>query len=282
MANRDKQIVTETNAFSEISTVEGLIKYLDNDAERLKNRDFLYHYTTLKRVIEIYAGKRWHLANAKYMNDMVEFQNGDKGRWENIFFASFMTDVKESIGMWSMYAQPWRDGVLLSIPKEKARKWIKNVKEFHEISTSSHQPTGKRIAIDNKNTVFLSSVAYTNCENSKDNPKITWSTASNTNIRNASHIPELTGYIKDSAWDYEREIRIKAHLKEGHGFERIAIDVPDEVLNSMTITAGPLFEGMLENRLHKEIQRKFQTSESLFYKKLEIINPCDQCSLKDE
>ena len=46
------------------------------------------------------------------MNDQLEFSNGDKERWKNIFFASFMMDMKESIGMWSMYSQPWESGVL--------------------------------------------------------------------------------------------------------------------------------------------------------------------------
>ncbi|MFQ7108088.1 MAG: DUF2971 domain-containing protein [Neglectibacter timonensis] len=267
-------------SFSGITSVSELIAYLDDSSKRLEKCKFLYHYTSLGRVIDIYKGRKWHLANAKCMNDQLEYSNGDADRWENIFFASFMVNVKENIGMWSMYAQPWKDGVLLKIPKDNFEIWIEKTKELYEISCSDFQPTGSKLMIDTENKLFLSSVAYTNCDNQEAVEKVTWSIASNTHIHNATHIPELTGYIKDSAWDYEREIRIKAVLKEGHGFKRVAIDVPDDVLDSIQIIAGPLFEGKLENRLREQIDRRIDTNNSLFYKKLHIEKLCAACSHK--
>ena len=41
------------------------------------------------------------------MNDNLEYKNGDPHRLRNLFFSCFMCEDKESIGMWSMYAQPW-------------------------------------------------------------------------------------------------------------------------------------------------------------------------------
>lgn len=201
---------------------------------------------------------------------------------EKYFFTSFMTDTKESIGMWSMYGQPWKDGVLLTLPKKTVSNWIKNVKELYEISCDNYQPTGRILEIDDENRVFLSAVAYTNCDNHENEERLTWSTAKNTNIKSAAHIPKLTGYIKDAAWDYEREIRIKAVLKAEHGFKRVAIDVPDEVLDSMIITAGPLFVGDLERRLREEIQRELTSTKSLFCGKLKIKSPCDDCRSNNE
>jgi hypothetical protein len=66
----------------------------------------------------------------------------------NIFFACFMTDVQENIGMWSMYGQPWEDGVLLRIPKKNVVEWVKDIKTIHEISCVNFEPTGKKINID--------------------------------------------------------------------------------------------------------------------------------------
>lgn len=257
-----------------------MIAYLDDDSSRLENREYLYHYTKLQRVIDIFVGKRWHLGNAGCMNDQLEYSNGDKARWENTFFASFMTDAKESIGMWSMYAQPWENGVLITIPKKAVRDWIKNTTEIEEISCNGFKPTGKKLTIDDSNKLLLSSVAYTNCDNKETDERITWSNATNKLISNASHIPELTGYIKDSAWDYEREIRIKAVLAKGHGFQRVAIKVPENVLDSMIITAGPLFKGNLEERLMNEINRQVKTSGSLFHDKLSVTGACNSCKQK--
>lgn len=269
--------------FSKITSVDDMIAYLDDDSSRLENREYFYHYTKIDNVVKTFISKKWHLGNAQSMNDKLEYSNGDKERWNNIFFASFMTDAKESIGMWSMYAQPWKDGVSIAIPRKEVRKWIKSVTEIEEISCSDFKPTGKKVIIDNNsNRLLLSSVAYTNCDNPETDEKITWSSATNTLIRNASHIPELTGYIKDSAWDYEREIRIKAVLSEGHGFQRVAINVPDNIFNSMTITAGPLFEGNLEKRLMDKINRQVKANNSLFHNRLSISNACNDCKLRGD
>ena len=135
-------------------------------------------------------------------------------------------------------------------------------------------------SINSDNRVFLSSVAYSNCDNPDGDEKLTWSTASNTRVKMATHAPELTGYIKDSAWDYEREIRIKAVLGEGHNFSRVAIDIPDYVFNSMKITAGPLFEGVLEGVIKEEIRRSTTVVQSLFFKKLNIDTGCSKCPYK--
>lgn len=266
--------------FSKITNVEDLIAYLNDSSKRLENRNYFYHYTKLNRVIDIYEGKKWHLGNANCMNDRLEYENGDHRRWKNIFFACFMTDVKESIGMWSMYAQPWEDGVLITIPKKAVQTWIKNIKTIYEISCVDFKPTGRTIGIDDKNKIFLSSVAYSNCDSTEENERLNWSTAINMNIKMPTHIPELTGYIKDSAWDYEKEIRIKAVLSEGHSFSRIAIEIPDEVLDSITITSGPLFKGRLVDRLQEEIQKRATLSNSLFTDKLSIIATCSECAYK--
>lgn len=264
--------------FSKISSVDDMIEYLDDSAERLKNRKYLYHYTKIQRVIDIFDSKKWHLSNASCTNDQLEFANGDPMRWKNMFFASFMTDVKESIGMWSMYAQPWEDGVLLTIPKTIFRNWIKSTNRIIEVSCADFKPTGRYVKVDDKNKLFLSSVAYSNCDNPEADEKLAWSTAVNTKIKNASHIPELTGYIKNSAWDYEREIRIKAVLSEGHGFQRAAIDIPETVLNSITIFAGPLFEGKLEDRLKHEVLDRAEMSVSMFRNRLLLGNHCTDCT----
>lgn len=131
--------------FSKIRETEDLIAYLDNTTRRLENRNNLYHYTSLDRVVKIFESRKWHLGNADCMNDRLEYINGDPLLWKNIFFASFMTDVKENIGMWSMYGQPWERGVMLTIPKKTVLKWIKSIDVIHEISCVDYQPTGRTI-----------------------------------------------------------------------------------------------------------------------------------------
>ena len=68
-----------------------------------------------------------------------------------------------------------------------------------------------------------------------------WSNKKNTKIPNCQQISELTGYIKDDAWDYEKEVRLKAEFENTFGFRRVAIKIPDSVLDEITISSGPLF-----------------------------------------
>lgn len=56
--------------------------------------------------------------------------------------------------------------------------------------------------------------------------------------------------------------------------------VPDNVLDKMIISSGPLFEGDLSQRIAYEIKRDIQMDKSFFTKKLNIKSICDDCQYK--
>lgn len=271
-------------AFSAIQTPAELIRYLDDSTKRLKSSTYLYHYTTISRVVDIVQSRLWHLGNAAGMNDTMEYTNGDPARWKNLFFSCFMCEDKESIGMWSMYAQPWEKGVKIAIPKQAVRTWLKGTTELLEISTQDYRPTGRLIQVgDGGASLRLSSVAYSNADSlqlPKEAEMLTWSNKGNTNIRNAVRIPELTGYIKDMAWSYEKEIRVKAEFENILGIQRVAIPLTDELIDAITITASPLFDGDLVAELSKQINVNLNTDKSMFTGRLNITTPCQDCALK--
>lgn len=267
--------------FKDISNPKDLIWYLCDDTRRLSNSEYIYHYTTLSSVVKIIKSESWHLANAVNMNDILEYQNGDKSRWPNIFFSSFMTEDKESIGMWSMYAQPWEKGIKIAIPSTVARRWIRSITKLEEISLSNYAPTGKIVSID-ADQLNLASVVYSNTDSRIEKnykEKLCWSNVVNTNLPNAAHIHELTGYVKDMAWSYEKEIRIRAEFNNKQRFQRVSIKLSEEVIKTMIITASPLFEGNLMDELWKETQRQLNTDSSLFKGRLNIVTICQSCEL---
>lgn len=280
---------SKISKFSDIQTAEQLALYLDDAPNRLKNNRFLYHYTTVSNVINILRSQTWHLGNASGMNDRLEYKNGqsvDPIRWNNLFFSSFMREDKENIGMWSMYSQPWEKGVKIAIPKKTVLDWVKETKELLEISPTDLQPTGNKIMVDGHNvSLKLSAVAYSNADSLEGNEeeKIIWSTAINRNIKHPFLLPELIGYIKNTAWAYEKEVRIKAEFINSSGIQRMAIPLTDKVINEMIITAGPLFEGTLKDVLLKESVYQFkQTEQSIFTGRLNIKSPCQECELKQK
>ena len=117
MSNKTNSKENIPTVFQDIETPEELKRYLDDSMRRLDNTPYLHHYTNVSRVVDMIRSGTWHLGNAEGMNDNLEYKNGDAPRWRNLFFSCFMCEDKESIGMWSMYAQPWEKGVKISIPK---------------------------------------------------------------------------------------------------------------------------------------------------------------------
>lgn len=283
MNDKSSKALRKTLPFTEITTFSELIAYLDS-SERLKNRKFLYHYTTIRNALAIFKSKTWHFGNPQNMNDMVEYRNGDPQLWKNIFFASFMAENKESIAMWSMYSQPWKDGVKITIPMPAMKEWLKSIDEILEVSPITYELTGNSIPVNERNTVHISSVAYSNAisrDSSSDSEVLMWSNQQNTKFANCQQISELTGYIKDKAWDYEKEVRLKAEFENTFGYSRVAVKIPDTVLNKITISSGPLFEGDLLQRIGHELDSSFHIDQSLFAGKLNIKSMCDSCQYKN-
>ena len=123
----------------------------------------------------------WWLGSPEQMNDRLEYKNGDSRRWTNLFFASFMGEEKESMGMWSMYGQPWQKGVKIEVPKDKVRALIKETKEVFMINKSN---PNKKISIElnnESNRVWISRVAYSNQDNKEDTTLETLYCGSQTN-----------------------------------------------------------------------------------------------------
>ena len=265
----------------ELTTPSELVSYL-NSPRRIQNSRYLYQYTTISALVNMIRTRTMHLGNAQYMNDQLEYQNGSKDVWNNLFFTCFMMEDDESIGMWSMYAQPWRDGIKISIPKDILKKWVSEVDEIIEISQETKRPTRRKLSNLDQFRVWISAVAYSNAEGinlKKAQEFLQVGTVKNELIHNPHTLPELTGYIKDMAWSYEKELRIKAQFDNWQGFQRVAINLPDYVINSMIITASPLFEGDLTTRLKEAIEEQLGVGTSKFTGKLSIRKACDNCSL---
>jgi len=182
-----------------------------------------------------------------------------------------------------MYSQPWEKGVKIIIPIKVISNWIKETKEILEVSLDTDEITDRKVNIDNDSTVCLSCVAYSDTasrEATEVREQVSWSNQNNTNFTNIITIPELTGYIKDNAWDYEKEIRLKAQFNNIHNFKRVAIRLTDEVIKEMIISAGPLFQGNLVEEIQKEIKHELKTDKSLFSGKLNITSTCEKCPYK--
>ena len=279
--NNDNAIDEEATDFKKITNENQLRYYLKDLTRRLQNTDMICQYTSLDSLIAIISHKEWYIGSPQNMNDGVELKNG-LNRKHNVFFSSFMADDQESIAMWGLYAQPWKDGVRISIPKKYFTRWINDIEEIYIADPKSKQRYSDRKPITRmKADIYGMRVAYVNQDiNKKSIHTITCGGAENTIMKDISD-SNLIGFIKDSAWSYEKEIRMRVDISEKIMAEGISIDIPDYIIHNMSITLGPRFEGDFQDRIKNLSKVKVEGTikKSRFYKLLNYI-PCDRCQSK--
>ncbi len=270
--------------FEKISDIQDLITYLKNDAERFENTKYgdtryMYHYTDINAAISILKNGFWYLGSPKYMNDKLEYGFGCENDWENLFFGSFMYNVPESIGMWSMYAQPWEQGVILKVPVADFKKWKRAISKGTASVYLANPKTKEKTAHllnESEFEVYINGVVYSNAKSKMTNEseKTYYRSRKNDILKNLLQNPLLLGYIKDNAWSYEQETRLTIKLNAGVKSEALSIKIPDEVIKQIGIVYGPKFIGDKNLFINNGITNS--TEHSLFTNRLDRIY-CDRC-----
>ncbi len=261
----------EPKAFEIISNPVELIQFLSS-SEKIRglSEEYVSHYTRVETLKNILNGQSFYLNNPRNMNDGLEFKC-ESFDCTNLFFTSFSLENSENMGMWSMYGQPWNQGVRISIPRKNFIKWIDSISEVKLVDKGNKSMlTGFKPSI--------SRVAYVESSEDGSINNIKCGEAKpNKNIKNIDS-PLLAGYVKDSAWSYEKEIRLRVDLDKSvnDAGERVAVKIPDEIFEEMIITTGPRFP---ENYDLSDIKKNHEIRKSIYAGKLNYVY-CDKCVTK--
>lgn len=229
--------------FKQINNDLSLIEFLEGAGH---SHNYFHHYTNLDSLIEIIKNKTLLLTKGDSLkiNDQHEWQSkGCISVWEKTYICSFAFGKNENMAMWGLYCLPWEDAVRISIPKKYMEQWINNIKSVfpYNDSISSNPITPSECK--------LTDIIYIN----REGTDIYWN---DTGIKMKEHNIEgidkseiITGLIKSNAWKYENEVRILVRLSNPIIGDRIAITIPDEVINNMVIQTGPYFHGNIKERI---------------------------------
>lgn len=273
----------DKSAFSYITSCSELKHYLHGKANSLQNTSggnarYLCHYTNLAAIISIIQRKSWYLGSPLNMNDGLELSYAARTIWERIFFGSFMLEPKESIAMWSMYAQPWSKGVIVRIPVVKMKKLVKSEPEIYCANKDTKETEWSKMIPDAK--ISFHAVAYTNADSISKAEEETLTCGGETNGRVAGILTsqDLIGYVKNSAWSYENEYRLRVDIPSDT-YEAVSVKLPDDFIDSLEIVSGPRFDGDLLTEIQSRISglvSKERVRKSLFDQKLNWVY-CDSC-----
>lgn len=193
-----------------------------------------------------------------------------------------MREQKENIGMWSLYGQPWESGVKVSLERSALTKWIKSIDRVYYADPETKLVDKENFCdLDKYHKPFFSVVAYTNNEDKEKNEteQLSVGKAKNSILKEIYSDERLTCYIKNQAWSYEKEVRLRVELD--NPFPAIALKIPENLISGIVVTKGPRFKGDLEESIKKEIPYSIKTEKSLFFNKIYHIQ-CDVCSWKKE
>lgn len=243
--------------FSDIKTTKQLVSYLNSTSRQQKS---FFHYTTLTNLNLIRSSKLFYLSSFYDTNDVYEAESIDDEIKKDTFIGCFSRNESESVAMWYMYANPHEEGIRIEIKPEYMKKWMDEL-----------QKNRTAFIIENnipENTVSLEKVrVHTIAYFEPMKKKFYWS---NVQLFCNDHQALLDfnsdkithGYIKHAAWEYEEEMRLSIKIKNDENIKKIAIKVPDFVIDNMIIMTGPNF--------NHESSSNIRFEKSILFKKINL------------
>lgn len=261
--------------FTEIKNIDAMISFLK---EKGGNHDCYYHYTSWDSLTKIFEHNTFLLTrgNSLSINDQHEaLMKGSWEEWNKIYIGSFAFGSAENMAMWGLYGLPWQDAVRLSIPKEKMLQWVGGIKEIKLFENG--QVSDYKDGFD----LSLNDIVYVNGKKGTNNLQLAYSrkyiTASDTYpLYGIDTAKEMTGYIKSYAWQYENEVRLRIRLAHDTGYEKISIVIPEDIIESISITTGPYFKWK-NDKLYRKLIDEGRVVESGFKNLVRYRELCDMC-----
>lgn len=237
-----------------LKNANDLIRFLE---EKGRNHNTYYHYTTWDSLEKILDNKTFLLTrgNSLSINDQHEAKmKGAWSVWDKTYIGSFAFGTSENMAMWGLYGLPWEDAIRIAIPKKAMLEWMNSIQ-----SAMLWDGDTNGEVVQNPEVV-LTDIVYVSGLKDDNTYRLTHTDKSKTiyNSGELLHIderPEMTGYIKNYAWRYENEARLIVRFPNSVYADRIAINIPEMVLDEFWITTGPYFEpkqSALYQKLYEE------------------------------
>ena len=263
----------EITKFKEIDNPIEMVQYLTSRKKINElSEKYVSHYTNYEVAKKIIDGKMFQLGNPANMNDGLEFSS-PRMDCSKLYFASFSIEDSENIGMWSMYGQPWEDGIKISIPKKIFVSWAKKIQKVFNVDSETHKIITTSSLSEDKFKASISRVAYVEWDDRGNVVQIRCGDNACNSIIKSVDSPIFTGLIKDIAWSYEKEIRLRVDLSSAIPRKKVAVNIPDDVMKSIVITTGPRFNKPIKKSDFKTVS---DVKSSIFAGKLKYVY-CDTC-----
>lgn len=252
-------------------------KYLDNitKSNQLKifstensstHREY-HHYTNIKSLTNILNSQTLWFSRADLMNDMTELELGDSNLWKRTYISSFSYGASENIALWYMYGgEEKNQGIRVSIKKND---YIKDPSSMKFKKVENDHLTDETVDVE---SIEFLDVAYLEIDSEKESLRFPdyniIDIQNQLKVKSLINDKDITGFIKDRAWEFEKETRIRVIVDESvdnRDIERIYIDLDDEFLNNATLTLNPWNKeiDVIKNKFHNHIVNKSKFTDKI-------------------
>ena len=182
------------------------------------------HFTTMDKFAKICKSERFRFSSAYSTNDLQEvFEKGDRDQWEHIYSVSFSHGDNNNFGMWRMYGGNCQyEALCLEFSENAVENWKEEILQKKDVRTEEDKKcSSKRISVS------FHDIAYIHGRQEKKAENVCWGNIINSDIAKAiadtnhrimnnekgiSKNTRLTGFVKNSAWEQEKESRIMIKL----------------------------------------------------------------------
>ena len=243
--------------FPIIRSSNELISFLKRVSK--EHNDF-FHYTNIDGLACMIKTRRWKFSSARKTNDLHEFSSkGSPDEWRYIYSCSLSHGDEDNIGMWKMYGDK-KYSICLRLSPLIIKTWIDSLERTKEYYCNTKD---YKALTPNFQELSFHDIAYIHGYQSPYNSVVCWGNIINSAkwISNISNEKDLTGFIKNSAWEYEKETRIMIRLPKVSNIydtkfytpDEIYVDLYDEMINDIEeiiISPFALRKNDLLDRLH--------------------------------
>lgn len=231
------------------------LKYCLNSNFKFENA---YHYTTLETLYKIYKNKTLRFSHLAIMNDKMEHKFAKN--CDDFFFCLTKEDGSvENFGMWAMYG--------------KITEYDSNNPTADKIGVKIQFPKAVIENLRNDFSLNFYAVGYGNILKGSKSKITSGTKVTKNDIALDGKI--LAGYIKDIAWKYENEFRLrisknndKVELKGSH----CDVKLSNEILKEFVVYPSPLSS-------KKECEKKFKSIQES--EKLDVSPSFEENNYKD-
>lgn len=226
----------KTYTCAELFSLNQTEQILTSKAEDIKKN--FYHYTTFENLQKILTGDNQgnHFFFVRSINDM---NDRNEARWhqeDGDKIHSFCTccTKHEKIPLWYLYSGICGRGVRLGITPGKMLKFLRDIELVYPV-IGGKVDYSTPLRIHNDFDLLCGWVYYL----MDGNNRIFYRNSYYTTECIDENALKTNYFIKNYPWEYEREFRIIIKNKTAKSYERVAIPVPNTIIESLEIMSAP-------------------------------------------